>query len=132
MTGHRLFCYGTLQDPAVFRRVTGKHADYQVATLDGFVRYRVAGADYPGVIKAAIEGVVIEGLLASRLGNRELKLLDSFEGELYERVMVRVNNGVRIQDAWLYVIKSRYKNRLTEEAWDFERYRERFIKRLLR
>lgn len=132
MINQKLFCYGTLQDPAVFLRITGKTACYQTATLDGFVRYRVSGADYPGVISSGHPNTPLEGLLVSRLGRQELKLLDAFEGELYERVLVPVESEGRRHDAWLYVIKKRYKNRLSNDAWEFELYRERFLKRLLR
>ncbi|GAB1314254.1 hypothetical protein MFIFM68171_04464 [Madurella fahalii] len=95
---HCAFFYGTLMVPAVFYTVcygsenvpdaiAGLHS-FKPAVLHGYVRRRVAYADYPGITEA--EGCQVAGSLVTGLTKANLGKLDYFEGGQYERRRVKV------------------------------------------
>lgn len=93
-----LFCYGTLLDPEVQQRVIGRkvgsHPDvlrgYRKGVLQlGCTAYSIAVPDEQG----AIEGGVIE------VTPDELRRIDLYEGDEYERVQVVLASG---RTAWVY------------------------------
>lgn len=115
----RLFCYGTLQLPAVLQAVIGRTLDGRTAWLPGYSACRVRGAGYPGLRPAG--GSVTPGRLYEGLTPRELAVLDRFEGALYSRrpVTVRSDRG-RWQSAWCYLVAAQGLAALTDESWRLE------------
>lgn len=113
----RLFCYGTLQFPAVMQQVTGYRFDAVPAVLDGFACYTVRRQVYPGIIPQP--GAQTEGRVYTGVGGVHLKRLDRFEGKLYERIRVCVsdNAGNSLQ-AWTYRIAPRHRRQLSKTGWD--------------
>ena len=113
---HRLFCYGTLQVPQVIRAVTGRDYFGKTAVLRDHAIYRVKNAEYPGITYSV--GGVAEGVLYEDISNADLKRLDLFEGEFYDRQML----DVRLPDqatkkAWVYVIAQQHMGVLSEDSW---------------
>lgn len=86
----RLFVYGTLVDPVVQQRVTGRTFSGRPARLAGWSR-RVAA--YPYVVPSPPDAV--EGLLLDDVDATSLAGLDAYEdaGRLYERRSVTVDAG---------------------------------------
>ena len=127
MSDH-LFCYGTLMEPRVLKMITGKEFTLKKATLPDYQRYRVKGEDYPGVVQKAGEGT--DGMLCLGVTASHLKKLDQFEGDLYRRQLVKVNGPYnRTVNAWCYIVPRRAAMRLSKEAWEFEQYFEKFMRR---
>ncbi len=128
-----LFCYGSLEFANVMRAVTGRTFAGEPAALDGFARYRVRAADYPGLVPES--GASTDGTLWRGLDAGALAVLDRFEGALYERlcVDVRVRDG-RSVGAHAYVVRESNRSSLSHEPWDkraFERDRlESFLLRI--
>lgn len=117
-----LFAYGTLQLPDVLQAVVGRRWQGEPALLVGYGRYRVRGKPYPAVIAEPAGNVA--GLLYEGVGAEELALLDSYEGELYERRTVNVRVGRDAHPAVVYVLGERHRSLLSSEAWElgeFER-----------
>ena len=117
-----LFAYGTLQLPDVLQAVVGQRWQGEPALLAGYARYRVRGKPYPAVVSEASGNVA--GLLYSGIGAAELALLDSYEGELYERRDVSVRVGGDARPAVVYVLGEQYRLLLSSDAWElgeFER-----------
>ena len=112
-----LFCYGTLEYVPVMRAATGREFSGEPAALDGFARYRVRAADYPGVVPEP--GARTEGILFAGLDDAAIAALDRFEGPLYERrtLEVRLHDG-RSAAAQVYVIREALRDTLSSEAWD--------------
>ena len=121
MEKRALFCYGTLQSPLVMKAVTGKEYKGQVATLVDWVRFRVRGSEYPGIIR--MDRSSVAGKLYWDLDEHAMEKLDEFEGERYERVIVHVDmsDGDKAE-AWAYAIKDDCRDSLSEEPWDFDRF----------
>ena len=112
-----LFCYGSLEFAEVMREVTGRSFAAEPATLDGFARYRVRDADYPGLVPEP--GARTEGTLYRALDAASLAALDRFEGALYERrpLDVRTRDG-GVAAAQVYVVREAQRHTLSSEPWD--------------
>lgn len=114
-----IFFYGTLCHPQVLQRVTGGKAHiYIPAILSDHRRSRVYGADYPGVVGAI--GDTVRGMLVQNLSQAEVKRLDLFEGDEYERREVHVNSietGTKYTcHVYIYLDESK----LEAQEWSFE------------
>lgn len=118
---HRLFCFGTLQIPAVLEAVIGRRLHGARAFLHGYTTLQVRGAEYPGLCSAP--GRKTPGRLYSDVTPKELDVLDRFEGRLYRRryQIVSKSNGQRTQ-AWAYMIAAGRKNQLTKMPWRLDRF----------
>ncbi|KAL3478382.1 putative disease resistance protein Aig2 [Aspergillus californicus] len=121
MGDHVLFFYGTLMAPQILHRVIHGSATpsqwqkdlltFRPAILHGFRRYKVRGADYPGIIassapgwdSASLPGVSaaettptatasasVLGTVVSGLTDGDIHRLDIFEGGDYTRQKVNV------------------------------------------
>lgn len=121
---NRLFCYGTLQIAVVMKAVTGRTYPGVKARLPGYAIYRVKGADYPGVIDSPDHETA--GMLYRGITDEELKILDLFEGELYERRLLEVNTAdSKSYHAWVYVISLKNRTYLTQESWHLKTFMEK-------
>ena len=113
---NRLFCYGTLQVPEVIESVTGRTYQGQTATVRDYAIYKVKDAEYPGIIRSADSEV--GGMVYDHVSDKDLKVLDLFESDLYRRQLLDVvlTNG-RTSKAWCYVIPNHNKNMPTDRVW---------------
>lgn len=118
-----VFTYGSLEFPAVLRAVIGRVPACEPALLEGFARFRVRDATYPGIVAA--RGARTEGTLWRGLDAAAVAALDRFEGALYERRLLPVQTraGATVQ-AHVYVVRDARRDVLGPEPWDkalFER-----------
>jgi len=118
MSQHRIFVYGTLQYPDVAQAVTGQRLEGHPARLDGYARYQVRRAPFPGIVPA--HGRSVEGLIYAGIDAHTLAHIDAFEGSLYRResvtvVLVATNARAAAQ---AYVVRPRYRSRLAARDWD--------------
>jgi len=127
----RLFCYGTLQFPAVMQQVSGLHASGFPATLDHHACLTVRGEVYPGIVPQ--HGAQTPGVVYAGLGLAQLHRLDAFEGDCYERrrVMVCDADG-RSLEAWAYLMRPDACGLLGNEPWDCELFRRLYLPAFLR
>lgn len=115
------FTYGSLMDEEIMSAVAGVRAAHCSATLDGYARHPVIGAEYPGMVARA--GHQVRGVLYRDLPPAAWPRLDRFEGDEYERRIVEVSlaDGTRTR-AWTYVFRDDFAARLGEGDWDFARF----------
>lgn len=64
------------------------HLEIIPARLHDYCRYKVAHADYPGVVPK--KGETVRGVYVAGLTNFDMKNLDIFEGDQYVRQRVKV------------------------------------------
>ncbi len=89
----------------------------------GFAIYRVKGAAYPGVIHSP--GNETPGMLYSGIHNEQLRALDLFEGDLYERRYSNIITAdANSHNAWVYLISESRKTQLTTEPWHLKSFME--------
>ncbi|KAF2863090.1 hypothetical protein K470DRAFT_255217 [Piedraia hortae CBS 480.64] len=123
------FFYGTLMCEPVLSRVIGRDAStlpQHKALLEGHVRKRIKGMDYPAVIKAPENTAnSVLGVYASSLTEMDIKRLDLFEGEEYTRrnVTVKLLEGdEKTVQTQTYIYKATPAD-LEEGEWDFEAFK---------
>lgn len=116
-----VFTYGSLEFPSVLGAVIGRVPARVPAVLEGFARFRVRGASYPGIV--ASEGARTDGTLWRGLDLDALAALDRFEGALYERIRrpVRTRAGREVL-AHVYVVRDSRRDVLGPEPWDKARF----------
>lgn len=130
-TLQRLFCYGTLQLPAVVQAVIGRPLQGLRAALPGYGAFHVLRAEYPGLQRS--RGLTTRGVLYRDVTPAELAVLDLFEGALYRRrrQIVRTENGQRVQ-AWTYMVAAGHHRQLTAVPWRLERFMRSQYPRFMR
>lgn len=128
---HRLFCYGTLQIPAVLEAVIGHRLGGIRAVLPGYAACQVRRAEYPGLIRSP--GNKTSGRLYRHVTPAELTVLDRFEGHLYHRRhhVVVSDSGRRIQ-AWVYMVAPGRQKQVSARPWQLERFMRTDYKRFMR
>jgi gamma-glutamylcyclotransferase (GGCT)/AIG2-like uncharacterized protein YtfP len=116
-----LFVYGSLMCEDIMFAVTGTLLRSSLAVLPGYRRFSVKNELYPAVIPS--DGHQVEGLVYHGLSAEDLIRLDRFEEGMYDRrpVRVRVKDGARIQ-AFCYVCRPEFRQELTDQDWDFDRF----------
>ncbi|WP_455365774.1 gamma-glutamylcyclotransferase family protein [Kaarinaea lacus] len=126
----RLFVYGTLEFPAVVKKLLGTTLVGEAAELQGYTRYLLVNRNYPGIVSKP--GASVDGVLYHGITPKYLKLLDRYEDNIYERHQVQVVNshGQRM-NAWAYVIPLRHKQELSNQPWDREYFASTQLKRFL-
>jgi gamma-glutamylcyclotransferase (GGCT)/AIG2-like uncharacterized protein YtfP len=120
MSAPGLFAYGTLQLPEILAQVVGRSWPGSRAELVGYRRYALRGKPYPAIV--AEDGAHVVGLLYPGVSPLELDLLDSYEGELYERRLVTVHVGPLTAPAFVYVLGEPSSEQLTAREWNLEQF----------
>ncbi len=114
-----LFTYGSLMFPEVWNAVAGKPFPSQKATLRGFRMFRVADADFPGIL-ASDETDEVEGVIYFDIDPPTLSRLDQFEDVFYIRKSVTID-GI---DCETYVVPREKRHVLSDEAWSASHFAE--------
>lgn len=112
----RLFVYGTLQYPELLEHLLGRIPPHRPARLEGYARYAVRDADYPGIIPQ--EGAWTDGLILYGIQTREWERLDQYEDDLYERGIVSpvLEDGGQIT-AQAYIVPDQNRHALSNQPW---------------
>lgn len=120
-TAMNLFTYGTLMDPEIMTQVTGALFRSQKATLPHYVRKRVSGEVYPGIIRQ--QGGTVAGIVYFNISLEALDRLDTFEGSLYVRTEAETisDNGEQVR-VHTYVITGAAAPLLSDEDWSYENF----------
>lgn len=116
----RLFAYGTLMVPTVVETVIGRRLQGTAAVVAGFARYRILGEEFPGLVPC--DGAMTDGVVYDGMDRRDLALTDRFEGAWYERTLVKVSRAGARVEAYVYVVRPEYRDILSAEPWDMEKY----------
>ena len=118
--------------------ISSVHPSFKAATLltltpailNDYCRYKVRGADYPGIVSSA--GHSVRGTFVTGLTDSDIHRLNGFEGSDYtrEKVMVSLleNDGnepvgeMKMLEAETYVFK--YRDELEDSEWDYDTFRK--------
>lgn len=126
----RLFAYGTLISPEIFKQVTGEQLTSQPAILHNHCALLVRGEHYPGLIDSF--GSTVHGVFYD-IPDSLWPRLDAYEGDQYQRQSVVVQNmqGEMIR-AQAYLFRHSCRSLLTHTIWDYERFIASFKAELMR
>lgn len=110
-----VFTYGSLMFAPVWQRVvTARHRSCS-ADLAGYRRFALTDKTYPGMIEAVAGRV--SGVLYFDVDDADLRALDDFEGNEYQRRTVQVatlTQGVVTAQTYLFLLPAR----LAAHDWD--------------
>ena len=120
--GAALFAFGSLQIAEVMEAVTGTRFPGRPAVLPGHRRRRLRGLSYPGLLPDPDEET--DGVLFCGLGVHDLRVLDLFEGDGYDRreAEVVLHDGTR-RTAFVYVTAAHCAHRLSDQVWSVDAFR---------
>ena len=112
--GTTLFVYGTLQHPPLLDRLLGRVPSLRPATLAGHRAARLAGRAYPGLVVEAAASAPGAVLAVTR---DELEVLDVFEGDQYERVVVTASTADGPVEAHAWRLRTRHADLALDDDW---------------
>lgn len=114
-----LFTYGTLMDADIMYKVCGERFQARAATLPGFLRKKLTGEVYPGIISQPASSVV--GQVYFNVSAQALRYLDEFEGSFYNRqqVVVVFEDDTKLE-VESYVLIDSCASLLSEEDWNLQ------------
>jgi len=128
----QFFTYGTLMFKEVWSLVVRGDYQSQPATLSGFVRKSVKGAEYPVIYPAPGESS-LQGIVYFDVTATDIVLLDAFEGDYYDRQQQQVAlPDRRIIEAEVYVLQDHYHHIATANDWDPDDFRQEGMKKFIR
>lgn len=93
-----LFTYGTLRDPLVQQMLLGRLTPGTPDTLDGYGKCEITLESNTYPIIHQQPGRMVNGLVIAVTAD-ELKTLDEYETDAYQRVRVTLRSGI---EAWVY------------------------------
>ena len=117
---HRLFAYGTLRAPSIVQAVLGYVPASKCSVLHDHFRGTIHGKVYPGI--APRVGARVRGLVYDLENSKDLRLLDDYEGDLYERVPVTVEAEGTSLNVQAYLVRPSRLGELTEVSWSLPRF----------
>jgi gamma-glutamylcyclotransferase (GGCT)/AIG2-like uncharacterized protein YtfP len=122
----KIFTYGTLMIPEVMYAVTTREFRFKNAILRGYARFTVKGESYPGIIPAT--DAVTQGIIYLDVDELSLERLDTFEGDLYQRIPVPAEmDGGEIFNAEAYVIKPKFRSCLSSKKWNMKEFAQKHL-----
>lgn len=113
-----VFAYGSLMFDQVWSKVVSGRYAKVTARLYGYKRRKIRGEVYPAVLPGTNRDHV-DGIIYLDVSKGDLKNLDAFEGEYYQKQMAECGlpDGSNVT-AWVYVFKEQYRDLLEDEPWD--------------
>ena len=129
--GLPLFCYGTLRHPLIIGRLLGRSLQPRPAILPGHALRSVRRAPYPATIPdpdAVCEGVLYQGPFSAD----EFRILDCYEGTLYERVRLQVRVDGKEATAWVYRLAPGHRHWASRRPWSYRNFLRTGLHRYLR
>jgi len=120
-----LFVYGTLLSSEIIEKLTGKTFQTTHAVLEGYKMYCVKNCDYPAIARE--KGAETKGKILANVDDKALKTLSVFEGDEYEKRIVKVLCDNKYEDALTFVWVKELQL-LENRDWDFEDFQKNRLK----
>ena len=120
-----LFVYGTLRSSEITEKLTGKTFKTFPAVLAGYRIYCVKNCDYPAIISEL--GAETKGKIIVDVDDSDLKIFSNYEGDEYEKKVVKVLCNNKYEDALAFVW-SKELQLLEIRNWDFKDFQNNWLK----
>ena len=125
-----IFVYGTLSSPNVVQTLLGKTipTPFRPAWIENYSRHPVRGHLFPGMIPN--QGRQVHGCILENLSALDIRLLDWFEGEEYERetIQIYISEASNVEKSSLihaetYIWKPHLLNELDQsKEWSYDNF----------
>ncbi len=96
-----VFVYGSLLFPEIADGLCGQKLKSEDASLSGYARFALKGADYPAIIKK--DNSKVKGKVLRNLDENAIYLLTFYEGDEYGMAPVKVETDSGIVNAVAFV-----------------------------
>ena len=123
-----LFTYGSLMFEDVWNRLVKGNYLSQKAMLHGYARRCVKDDVYPVIFQA---DELVEGVVYYDISEEDRVILDSFEGEYYERMEVELLVRDELIRACVYVLKEEHFDIIDPKPWSEALFATEGIKRFV-
>ena len=123
-----LFTYGSLMFENVWNRLVKGNYLSQKATLQGYARRSVKEEVYPVIFPA---DELVEGVVYYDINEEDMAILDTFEGEYYERKEVELLVKDKRVHACVYVLKEKHFDLIDPNHWSEALFATKGIQRFL-
>ena len=123
-----LFTYGSLMFEDVWNRLVKGNYLSQKATLQGYARRSVKEEVYPVIFQA---DELVEGVVYYDINEEDMAILDTFEGEYYERKEVELLVKDERVHACVYVLKEKHFDVIDPNHWSEALFATEGIQRFL-
>ena len=124
-----LFTYGSLMFEDVWHRLVKGNYLAQKATLSHYERRAIKNDVYPVIFP--LKDASVEGVVYYDVCDEDLVILDTFEGEYYERKEVELLVKNEPVHAAVYVLKEQYFDIIDPKPWSEALFATEGIKRFL-
>jgi gamma-glutamylcyclotransferase (GGCT)/AIG2-like uncharacterized protein YtfP len=113
-----LFTYGSLMFEEVWSQLVRGDYVKRPARLHGFTRRRVHDDVYPVIFRSNDEEWV-DGVVYFAVSDEDLRRLDAFEADAYDRqAHTVIVEGREKHAAHVYVLKDSYRHLIHDSEWD--------------
>ena len=123
-----VFTYGSLMFAPVWGKlVTGDYLATK-GILPNYARRCVKNEEYPVIFKANEK---VKGVVYYDVSDEDIKVLDDFEGEFYQRITVDIVTHTQTIQAEVYALKEAYFAIIDDKPWDERTFATEGIKPFL-
>lgn len=128
-----VFTYGSLMFADVFERIVHQRYDHERAQVRHFKRTAMRDQTYPAVLPG-YHPRPLAGVVYLNVSGRDLRRLDIFEGDYYQRqsALVLLCDTRQWVHADLYVLKPRYRHLASRREWSAERFQRYHLQKFIR
>ena len=123
-----IFTYGSLMFVPVWHKLVKGNYAATKGVLYNYARRCVKEEDYPVIFKASEK---VKGVVYYDVSDEDIKTLDDFEGEFYERITVDIVTHTQTIQAEVYVLKEAYFSIIDDKLWSEEVFEKEGMKRFL-
>lgn len=114
--------------PEVVEALLKRVPHMEPATIIGYRRYALKGRSYPGMV--AFKNFEQPGQLMVDVTDKELAILDNYEGNEYQRLtaQVKYKNSLIDTNVWIWS----GSDAVTSNPWDYDHWRSHEMKKFMR
>lgn len=111
-----LFIYGTLLASEIFEALTERIPVYLNASLKQYKRVSLYNYTFPGLVPE--RAYIQQGCLVEQISNKEMKIIENYEGEMYVKRAAQVCINQKLIPAYTFVLKTSLMYLVRPLDWD--------------
>lgn len=110
-----LFVYGTLIFDEILSVLLKRKFVSTPGLLENYKLKKFSDAEYPGIITEM--NSFVSGKIIFDINAQDISILDSYEGVMYKRRILKVKTNTKEHDCQVYIVDHKYRDKLSEDPW---------------
>jgi len=124
-----LFVYGSLMYDEVWKLIVDGDFEKSKGQISGYRRVVVKDEEYPGLVAGED---IVAGCIWYGVDHNNIRRLDSFEGEYYERIPAQaINEAGDCVEVSVYRFKKHFYGLLENKDWDVNEFEKSGLKKFI-